>query len=179
MACLMLRTYRGNRSCFRHSLRNTPLKKETQMSISGINSNNQTDQMWFQSQLGALGAASSSNSSTTTSASSQNTQSVSSFDQLMQTLGNDLQSGNLKSAQQDFSQLQQLNQNSSGTQTANATQGHHHHHHHFGGSKGGANGTASSSSSNSVASFLSNSSNNQTTQPVSSTSQSSSTSFTA
>jgi outer membrane protein assembly factor BamD (BamD/ComL family) len=47
-----------------------------------------------------------------------------------QQLGQDLQSGNLQEAQQDFTNLQQDVQQSAGQQV-----GSHHHHHHVGGSQ--------------------------------------------
>ena len=49
---------------------------------------------------------------------------------MLNTLGQDLQSGNLSQAQQDFQQLQQGLQ-ADGTQQASGQ--HRHHHHHGGG----------------------------------------------
>ena len=50
-------------------------------------------------------------------------------------LGQDLQSGNLSAAQQDFAAIQQVQ--------ANAVQSGGHHHHHRGGGEGGQNGISS------------------------------------
>ena len=55
------------------------------------------------------------------------------FRQEFQQLGQDLQSGNLSAAQQDYSNIQQDFQNH-----AEQVQGHHHHHHSGGGSEGSA-----------------------------------------
>ncbi|NVN93359.1 MAG: hypothetical protein HXX11_22565 [Desulfuromonadales bacterium] len=71
----------------------------------------------------ALKQTSNTTSSTRNSANSQGTQSTSQFSQILQSLGTDLQSGNLQNAQQDFAQLQQA------LQSTNQAQGHHHRHH--------------------------------------------------
>ncbi|MEN7431873.1 hypothetical protein VA599_14025 [Chromobacterium sp. TRC.1.1.SA] len=67
------------------------------------------------------------NSSQTSNGASSAGSSISS---LLNTLGQDLQSGNLSQAQQDFQQLQQGLQ-ADGTQQASGQ--HRHHHHHGGG----------------------------------------------
>lgn len=73
-------------------------------------------------QVGSTSSTQSSNTSTqSSSTSTQNT-----IAQEFQKLGQDLQSGNLSAAQQDYTAMQQS------TQTQ-AAQGHHHGHHHHGG----------------------------------------------
>src|SRR5579863_6490019 len=79
-------------------------------------------------QLGAASATSSATSSTTSGASSNSNPILQAF----QSLGQDLQSGNLTAAQQDFATIQQ-----SAQQSQASGQAHHgHHHHHAGGSNG-------------------------------------------
>ena len=148
------------------------------MSVSGISSNDQILQMLYQTQNSTLNSVNSQSASN--SQSTKGTQSTSSFEQMMQSLGTDLQSGNLQSAQQDFNQLQQLLQGAGSAQNTGQTQVRHHHHHHGGNGNGNANtsnSTTVSSSSTAAASFLSNSV--QTPQAVSSVSQGQSTSTTA
>ena len=144
------------------------------MSVSGISSNDQIFKMLYQTQNSTLNSVNSQSASN--SQSTKGTQSTSSFEQMMQNLGTDLQSGNLQSAQQDFNQLQQLLQGAGSAQNTSQTQVHHHHHHH-GGNANTSNSTTASSSSTAAASFLSNSV--QTPQAVSTVSQGQSTSTTA
>jgi len=153
------------------------------MSVSGISSNDQIYQMLYQTQNSTLNSVNSQSASNLQS--TQGTQSTSSFEQMMQSLGTDLQSGNLQNTQQDFNQLQQLLQGAGSAQNTSQTQVKHHHHHHHGGGSGSANSstsassndTSTTSSSTAAASFLSNSV--QTPQAVSSVSQGQSTSTTA
>jgi hypothetical protein len=85
------------------------------MSISGVTSNDLLYQLYQSSN-----AASSTQNATNTQAA----QSSSPFDQILQSLGTDLQSGNLQNSQQDFAKLQQA------LQGINQVHGHHHHHKH-------------------------------------------------
>ncbi|MBM2884274.1 hypothetical protein [Chromobacterium amazonense] len=56
-----------------------------------------------------------------------------SISSLLNTLGQDLQSGNLSQAQQAFQQLQQGLQQANGAQAGEGGHRHHHHHHDSGG----------------------------------------------
>ncbi len=132
------------------------------MSISSINSNNQLYQTLYQTQNSALNSL--ATPSSTSSQSTQGTQAASSFTQMLQTLGTDLQSGNLQSAQQDFTQLQQLLQGIGSNQNGSQTQVHHHRHHH--------------SDSSAANSYQANA-GGLTTQGISSTSQGQTSSTTA
>ncbi len=53
-----------------------------------------------------------------------------SYQQELQQLGKDLQSGNISAAQKDFSSVQQSLQNSSGTNSNNTGEAKHASHHH-------------------------------------------------
>jgi outer membrane protein assembly factor BamD (BamD/ComL family) len=75
----------------------------------------------------------SSTSSSTFSSTSSSTQSNYPIAQAFTQLGEDLQSGNLSAAQQDYSTIQQDFQNQASQNQAGPT-GSHHHHHHGGGS---------------------------------------------
>jgi hypothetical protein len=69
-------------------------------------------------------------------------------------LGQDLTSGNLQSAQQDYSNLQQDVQQAGQLSASQQVGGHHHHHHHEGGGTQAAS-SPSSSQQNSVNQALS------------------------
>jgi outer membrane protein assembly factor BamD (BamD/ComL family) len=86
-------------------------------------------------------------SSSTSSTSTATTSSDSSISQAFNQLSQDLKSGNLTAAQQDYSTIQQ-DLESMGTQ---ATQGHHHHHHH---ATDSSDSSSSSSGSTSPADLL-------------------------
>lgn len=136
------------------------------MSVSGVSSNNFFDynsqgiqsrlqqfQQQFQQlgqdlQSGNLSAAQSdfatlqqygpqANSTSTTPTSSTTTQSNNPIAQAFNQLSQDLQSGNLSAAQQDYTQIQQDFQN----QASSQNQQTHHHHHHGGGSGGSGSGS--------------------------------------
>jgi len=98
-------------------------------------------------------AAPTASASSTATAGSSPQSALSALAQDFQTLGQDLQSGNLSGAQQAFSQIQQAAQQA--TQSG-ATQsgGHHHRHHSHGSSSSGASSNGSSSGSASSASEL-------------------------
>jgi hypothetical protein len=61
-----------------------------------------------------------------------------SYQQELQQLGKDLQSGNISAAQKDFSSVQQSLQTSSGTNASGTGEAKHasHHHHLSGGGRG-------------------------------------------
>ncbi len=61
-------------------------------------------------------------------------------------LGQDLQSGNLQAAQQDFTNIQQTAQQNA-QQATQQSGGHHHHHHHVESSQDSSTSSSSSSSS--------------------------------
>jgi hypothetical protein len=84
--------------------------------------------------------SSSTSSTSTASTSSTSTSSASSISQTFNQLSQDLKSGNLTAAQQDYDTIQQDFQ----SMETQATQGHHHHHHH-----GSESSDSSSSSSGS------------------------------
>ena len=81
-----------------------------------------------------------SSSSTSSTSSTSSSQSNSPIAQAFNQLSQDLQSGNLSAAQQDYANIQQDFQ-------SQATQGHHHHHHHHSSGDSGDSGNSSSSTS--------------------------------
>lgn len=88
------------------------------MSVSEIVPHDPLCQAWYQS--------SATTPSVQDSGNPQEAQGAGQFSQILQSLGTDLQSGNLENAQQDFAQLQQT------LQGINQAQGHHRHHHGHG-----------------------------------------------
>ncbi len=88
-------------------------------------------------QTGATAATTTAATAATTSSTGNGT-----VAQQFAQLGQDLQSGNLQAAQQDYSNIQQTAQQNSNQQVG----GHHHHGHHF---HGGETQSASSSSTSS------------------------------
>lgn len=95
---------------------------------SGNLSAAQQDFVTLQQDLQQTGST--STTSATSTASTSAAQSSESISQLFQQLGEDLQSGNLSGAQQDFQSLQTDLQNlvSGQSQSGEAVHGHHHHH---------------------------------------------------
>jgi hypothetical protein len=85
------------------------------MSVSSVTSND----LLYQT----LCPANDTTTSAQNTANSQGTQDASKFSQILQSLGTDLQSGNVQTAQQDLAQLQQA------LQGIKSAKGHHHHHH--------------------------------------------------
>lgn len=97
----------------------------------------------------AATTAAATTTSTTPATTSTTTTGTTSTAQQFAQLGQDLQSGNLQAAQQDYTNIQQ-------TAQQNATQqvgGHHHrgHHHHGGGLQSASSNSSSSSQSNPIA----------------------------
>jgi outer membrane protein assembly factor BamD (BamD/ComL family) len=91
------------------------------------------------------GATAANTSASTTSVSASTTGNGTVAQQFAQ-LGQDLQSGNLQAAQQDFTNIQQTAQQGGAQNGVQHADGHHHHgHHHHG---GGTQSASSSSSSN-------------------------------
>jgi hypothetical protein len=102
------------------------------MSISGVTSNDILNQLYQSSNV---------TSATQNATNSQATQSSSPFDQILQSLGTDLQSGNLQNSQQDFAKLQQA------LQGISQVHSHHHHHKHGSGANQANSGQATQTAS--------------------------------
>ncbi len=102
---------------------------------SGNLSQAQSDFAALQSAFGSSSGTSSASATATTGATSTQTSGKGLFSELAQ-LGNDLQSGNLTAAQQDYATAQQ------DLQQAGASSGHHHHHHGGGGAQNSATQSA-------------------------------------
>jgi len=77
------------------------------------------------------------NNLTSTATTTTSSSGSSSLAQAFSQLGQDLQSGNLSGAQQDFSTIQQDFQQAAQSQ-GQQSEGHHHHHHHGGGGDNGS-----------------------------------------
>jgi outer membrane protein assembly factor BamD (BamD/ComL family) len=93
----------------------------------------------------AATAATTTATTTATTNTTPTTTGATSVAQQFAQLGQDLQSGNLQAAQQDYTNLQQTAQQNGAQQVG----GHHRGHHHHGGDSQSASSTSSSSSSSS------------------------------
>jgi hypothetical protein len=117
----------------------------------------QADFVTLQQDLPQSSAAAATSAATATSSAataSSTTQSSDPIAQAFHQLSQDLQSGNLKAALEDYDTIQQDFQNqgaqdyaSQGAQGAEGGQAAHWHHHHHDGGSGASSGTASSGSS--------------------------------
>jgi outer membrane protein assembly factor BamD (BamD/ComL family) len=92
---------------------------------------------------GSTASASTAAASTTPTTNAANTNPIA---QAFAQLGQDLQSGNLTAAQQDYATIQQDVQQNAGQQVG----GHHHHHHHGGSSQNSSSTSSSSSQANPI-----------------------------